>query len=1058
MTQEATRLLISCGAVFALSNLAFSIMAPKPGSEVPLAGWQMQDIAKVSEDGGTISSRSFHPSQWYEAVVPGTVLTTLVKAGVYPEPLYGENNRAIPESLCRTSYWYRSEFSVPSGYGENGRHTWIRFDGINYAAEVWVNGQHIGDMKGAYARGIFDITKDLAPGDKQAVVAVKILPPAHPGNPLEQTQAAGTGPNGGAIGADGPTFNATVGWDWIPGIRDRDMGIWQGVSLYSTGPVTVQDPYVTTTLPLPKTDSAELGITVDLQNQTDGPQTGVLVCRIEGTHLAARVPLTLQAGEKQTVSVPSIHFNHPKLWWPNGYGAPNLYKMRAEFVEKGGASDAKTVSFGVRTIDYFPKDNKNLTLIVNGTPVFAKGGNWGMDEAMKRSPRSRLEAQMRLHRDANYTIIRNWVGMATQEDFYDMCDKYGIMVWDDFWLANPVDGPNPLDPDLFLANAREKIVRFRNHPSIAVWCGRNEGYPPPKINAGIAKMVAELDGKRFYQPHSSATNGVGGGGPYSYRKPSDYFQFRDAFHTEIGGPSIPTLEAIENMMPRKDWWPINDDWAEHDFCRGAQQGDVYPRMLGARFGPVTGLEDFVRKGQLANYESYRAIYEGREAKLFDPATGVMIWMSNPSQPSFVWQIYTHDLEPTSALFAARKGGEPIHVMMDPRDNRVIVVNNTFKPLGAVTAIASIYGLDGLKISVQKGSVNAAASAASNAFTLQLTDPRIQSVYFVRLELNGSGGKRLSDNFYWYARPSKDNDYMPNDFAAMQTIPEVKLDADAELRMDATPRGTTRIVIHLHNRSKHIALMAHLQLRRANTLTRVLPAYFSDNYISLVPGELRELTVEASTSDLAGERPLITLDGWNVRVGQNPLDDASAVQVITNDAAIPKALPVISEQKTSGGSGFSRSLAAAGVGLSGTGYINDGDFADGGFARPQGAKVDLRGLGDQAAPLAAYQAPRSGEFSYSIPVAPLGPSESYTIRLHFADLTSTEAGARVFNVDVNGSPKLVDFDIFAEAQARAKAIVKEIKGVRPDDRGNIVIALRRGSVGFPMISAVQIFKP
>jgi beta-mannosidase len=312
-------------------------------------------------------------------------------------------------------------------------------------------------------------------------------------------------------------------------------------------------------------------------------------------------------------------------------------------------SDTADTTFGIHSISYFLPGQKMMTISINGVPIMCKGGNWGIDEAMKRIPMKRLDAQMRLHHDANCTMVRNWIGMSTEEDFYKVCDKYGILIWDDFWLANPADGPIPIHPDWFLQNAREKIVRFRNHPSIGVWCGRNEGNPPKVIDDGLAVLIHNLDPVRFYQKHSAATNGVGGGGPYSLRPDATYFgPFRDSLHTEIGAPSIPTLEAVHHMMPEKDWWPLNDDWAEHDLCRGAQRGDQYPQQVSDRLGQVMGLPDFVRKSQLVNYECYRAIFEGRNSKLFSPASGVLLWMSNPAQPSFVWQLYSYDLEPNGA--------------------------------------------------------------------------------------------------------------------------------------------------------------------------------------------------------------------------------------------------------------------------------------------------------------------------------------------------------------------------------------------------------------------------
>jgi hypothetical protein len=829
--------------------------------------WKLQDSVKAPVGGEQISLPGYRAENWFPAVVPGTVLTSLVKDGVYPDPMYGENNRSIPETLCRTSYWYRTEFPVPRSMA--GRHVWLKFEGICYCAEVWLNGSKVGSIAGAFCRGDFDVTKWVTPGHI-AGLAVKILPPPHPGLAHEHTLATGTGRNGGAMGADGPAMLATVGWDWIPAIRDRDMGIWQGVSLESTGSVVLKDPYVSCDLPLPRTDRATIHVRVGVINSTDHVQTGIVKGTIEGTTLGFSVPVTVEPNETKLVPAPDLILKHPKLWWPNGYGDQHLYRMHFQFVASHRIESTVSTSFGVRTIEYFRKGEENMTIIVNGVPVFAKGGNWGMDDAMKRIPFSRLNALMKLHHDANVTMIRNWIGMSTEEDFYDLCDKYGILVWDDFWLANPYDGPDPLNDALFLANAREKIVRFRNHPSICVWCGRNEGFPPPVINEGLASMIKELDGKRFYQPHSAATNGVGGGGPYSYRDPSFYFsKSKDSMHTEIGAPSIPTLESIQGMMPKRDWWPINDDWAEHDFCKGAQQGDRFVKVIGDRFGEVKGLSDFARKGALATYESYRAMFEGREANMWDPASGILLWMSNPAQPSFVWQLYSYDLDQTAAYFGTQRACEPVHIELDPRDGRVLAINNRPSSLEDVTARATIYNLAGQKIHSQIGSLSLPGSAMTPMFVLADFDPK--TLCFIELRLTDGLGNELSRNFYWSGADCRE----------MDTMPTVPLDSTVtKLKPDSEE---SRFRIDLRNPTGNLAIMAHLQMRRPDG-SRVLPCSYSDNYISLAPGESRSIVCSVDTADLNGQSPHFSLDGWNVLAGR--VAGRGTLKVVTNAIALP----------------------------------------------------------------------------------------------------------------------------------------------------------------------------
>ncbi len=659
--------------------------------------WQLQDVAKVPQAGAEVSSAAFKPTGWYAATVPGTVLTTLVNNHVYPEPLYGENNRPenIPESLAHTSYWYRTTIDVPRAY--KGQRVWLSFDGINYSSTVWVNGVQVGTTRGAFIRGKFDITSNVTPG-KRAVLAVLVAPQPHPGVSHEHTLRNGLGLNGGETAIDGPTFLCTIGWDWIPAIRDRDTGIWQKVFLSATGPVVVKDPLVTTDLPLPRTDSADVAVEAVVLNVSEQTVTGVLDGSLD--NIAFGQPVTLAPHSMQVIrfdakTTPALHLDHPRLWWPNGYGPQNLYQLHLRFKVGKTVSDQQEVSFGVRKISYSVPGTDTLTIPVNGVPIFIRGGDWGLDEALKRIPRERLDAQIRMHRLANMNLIRNWVGQSTGEDFYDLCDKYGILIWDEFFQPNPSDGPDPTDLETYIANVRDKILRFRNHPSIMLWCARNEGFPPPEIDAALRKILAELEPTRRYQPSSTDGPGVRSHGPYHWRTPREFYTVTDDyFKTETGSVSVPTLESIHGMMPKKDWEMITDDWAEHDLAKGAQEGDQYPLILAARYGKVANLADFVRKAQLMNYEAFRAMYEGRNAQMFHPTTAVITWMSNPAQPSFVWQIYHYDLEANSSLFAVKHAGEMVHIQFNEATGELEVINNEPEALTGAVAHVSIYDLDG----------------------------------------------------------------------------------------------------------------------------------------------------------------------------------------------------------------------------------------------------------------------------------------------------------------------------------------------------------------------------
>jgi Exo-beta-D-glucosaminidase Ig-fold domain/Glycosyl hydrolases family 2/Glycosyl hydrolases family 2, sugar binding domain/Glycosyl hydrolases family 2, TIM barrel domain/Mannosidase Ig/CBM-like domain len=883
---------------FAIPALSAAAQAYPPLQFEVASGWQLQDSAKVTETGAQISTAAYAPKDWHAAVVPGTVLTSLTADKTYPEPLWGENNRpeVIPESLNKTPYWYRTVVTVPSIYV--GHRIWLNFDGINYSSEIWVNGQQVGTTKGAFIRGRFDITAVVKPKEK-AVIAVLVAPQPHPGVPHEHTLKAGMGPNGGITAIDGPTFLSTIGWDWIPAIRDRDTGIWRKVFLSASGDVTIKDPLVTTDLPLPRTDSSDVAVQATVENVTNAPQKGVLQGQIENIKFEQPVEIPAHSTQKVTFdpkTTPALHIQNPRLWWPNGYGPQNLYTLHLIFSkENKKISDATDVTFGVRKITYSVPDSENLTISVNGARVFIRGGNWGLDEALKRIPRERLEAEIRMHKLANLNLIRNWVGQSTNEDFYELCDKYGILVWDEFFQPNPSDGPDPTDLDTYMANVRDKILRYRNHPAIMLWCARNEGFPPKEIDDRLRVLMAELEPTRRYQPSSTSGGGVRSNGPYHWRTPREYYKIGDDFFkTETGSMSVPTLESIHGMLDKKDWEMITDAWAEHDFANGAVQGGKYPGIITARYGKISNLADFVRKAQLMNYEAYRSMYEGRNAQLFHPTTAIITWMSHPAQPSFVWQLYHYDYEPNSSLFAVQKAGEPQHIQLNegtgPDAGAVQVINNLPDALSKATAHATVYNLDGRIAWERDWPVEAPAATATTLGQLELSSA-ISNVNFIKLDLKDSTGNLISTNFYWRSSHTPDvveaspsREPLNDDLTDLNKLPTVTLEPTISRHDDA---NTAHFTVALRNPSNSIALMAHIQLRRKSG-DRVLPVFYSNNYVSLTPGESRTIAIEADLKDLHGEEALVVLDGWNTSVSKA---SAKGVSIAPNLSADPANSPI-----------------------------------------------------------------------------------------------------------------------------------------------------------------------
>jgi mannosylglycoprotein endo-beta-mannosidase len=419
-------------------------------------------------------------------------------------------------------------------------------------------------------------------------------------------------------------------------------------------------------------------------------------------------------------------------------------------------------------------------------------------------------------------------------------------------------------------------MRYRNHPSIAVWCARNEGYPPKELEADLKPLMARLDPSRLYQSNSAEGRGVSSGGPYYWRSPRFFYEIRESFKTETGSMSIPSIESIQGMMPQKDWESINDDWAQHDMARGAQRGDEFPTMIAERYGHIRNLADLVRKGQLATYEAYRAMYEGRNSEMFKTTTGVITWMSNPAQPSFVWQLYHYDLEPNAALYAAKKASETVHVQLNEALRDIEVVNNRPEALKNLKLEVRTFRFDGTVDSRQTYPIGEVPGSSTIKGPEIYVNTRITQWYFVKLDLRDSGGNLLSTNFYW-------QHVAQDQFDGLQSLPPVTLDAKATAR---TEGDKTIVTVTLSNNTTHVALMSHVQLHQKNSGRRVLPVFYSDNYVSLVPDESTTLTIEAAPKDLQGDEPLIEVDGYNLDV--KPVDNP--VSIITNANAQPSHWP------------------------------------------------------------------------------------------------------------------------------------------------------------------------
>ncbi len=814
---------------------------PKPARGMSGGAWRLQRDSLVTAAGEALSKPGFDDRDWVVATVPATVLSSYVNAGALPDPNYADNQLAISDSFFYADFWYRNEFVAPPAAGKR---QWLIFDGINWKADVFLNGEKLGRIEGGFLRGRFDVTGKLRAGGKNAL-AVRIEKNATPGSVHEKTFDS-PGLNGGALGADNPTFHASVGWDWIPTIRGRNTGIWAGVHLESTGAVTIEDPFVSTVLPLPDISRAEVTVEAVLRNSTDAPVSGLLRGRFGDTPFETAV--TLDAHSVKSVKAPALHLDHPKLWWPNGYGEPDLYPVQLVFeTADHKVSDTNEFHAGVRQFNY--TDTAPLKIWINGRRFIARGGNWGFGESMLRYRAREYDTAVRYHRDMNFTMIRNWVGQTGDDAFFEACDRFGIVVWQDFWLANPGDGPNPDDNDLFLRNARDFVARIRHHASLGLYCGRNEGNPPDSLEAGLRRILAELHPDLHYIS-SSADVVVSGHGPYRAQSQKSYFEQRSTpmLHSEMGMPNIVTFDSLRQMMPEPVQWPQGDMWGLHDFSlNGAQGGASFREMVDKGYGGAANAEEWVTLAQFVNYNGYRAMFEAQSKNRM----GLLIWMSHPCWPSFVWQTYDYYFEPTAAYFAAKKASEPLHIQWNPATESVEVVNYSAGAAPGLTARAEIFNLDGSRQWEKSAGVN--SNEDTTVAPIHIEYPAgLSAVHFIRLVLS-RGGAPISENVYW--RGLEEGDYR-----ALRNLPKVKLEATT-----ATERrgGTWVLTTQLRNSSATPVLMIRLKAIRDKSGDRILPAIYSDNYVSLMPGERRTIVTEILQADTRGEKPLIDTSGFNV---------------------------------------------------------------------------------------------------------------------------------------------------------------------------------------------------
>ncbi|MBP7051574.1 MAG: glycoside hydrolase family 2 [Phycisphaerae bacterium] len=866
-------------------------------------GWLIRSSADTQAHGEEISRPAFVVRDWRPASVPSTVLGTLAGEGVYDDPYVGMNLAKIPQETFRVPWWYRGAFALSDD--QAGGTVLLEFDGINYAADIWLNGRCIAradQAKGAFRRFQYDVSGQVTAGEN--VLAVAVTPPK-------------------------PGDFSTGFVDWNPPPPDRNMGLFRPVRLRFCAEVSIENPFVQSRLDLTTSAEASLTIRADLVNRSDEVVSGVLDGVIEGIQF--RRDVQLQPRESRTITVtaedcPLLRIANARIWWPHDLGKPELYEMELRFLVGSEPSDASSVRFGIREVADYRTPEGHRGFKVNGREVLIRGAGWTDDLLLADTPQT-IEAELQYVRHMNLNCIRCEGVWGKDQTFYDLCDEYGILAmvgWSCHWeheqyLGKPADDlyggvTSPEDIELVSQSWRDQLLWLRNHPSIFVWAVASDKLPAPELERRYIDIFRQCDPTR---PSLASTGGMGSEqrivcpkelvsevsgnsgmkmlGPYEYTPP--VYWYTDSrrggaygFNTETSpGAVVPTLESLRKMLPAEHLWPVDDWWHFHCGLNEFTTLDCFREAIRRRYGEAHSVEEFALKAQTLNYELARPMFEAFRVNR-GRATGVIQWMLNATWPKMYWQLYDWFLMPTGAFYGAKKACEPTQLVYNYGDQGVYLVNEPHEIVGwvlnprvrdasddstrglrthptSLTADIRIYDMASKLVLAAHVPVEPRADASSGVFRL----PRLENVtttHFLNLRLLDAAGTLISNNFYWLSTRPDVLDYQAKvkpweyytpssqyaDLTGLNSLAPAQVDVSCHIDENG------QIAVDLANRSDRIAFFLELLLMDEGAGEPVVPVFWRDNYVSLLPGQTR--TVTAGVGKPAQQTALV-VRGWNV---------------------------------------------------------------------------------------------------------------------------------------------------------------------------------------------------
>ncbi len=858
---------------FSLSQAEERIRIPQVGEKTLLHdGWFARRMNEIGEDGNVLTSVSFQKDGWLPAKVPGTVLTTLLENKIFPAPEFGLNNNLIPDIYVVGrdfyTYWFMRPFEISPE--EMKEHVWLNFRGINYKAEIYLNGKRINPSthEGMFLRQSYEITSYLKP-DSVNLLAVLVFPPDYVGNP-----------NGGQ-GGDGQiarncTMQYTPGWDWIQPVRDRNTGIWDEVSITSSGDVCIDNPYVVTKVPgvrqpdQQKQAPAYLETTVELKNVSAEKKQGVLTLEYEGKQVEKEI--SLLPFEKKLVALEKQTIKNPTLWWPNGIGEQPLHNLCFSFKMNNKESDSEELRYGIREITTKKNEhNGGREFYVNGQRIYITGGNYIDSDWLLRLSPERYDHDIRFHAEMNLRMIRVWGGaLLERPEFYAACDKYGILVFQDLWGSGDCNGAwedptkkesrqrrweYPDNHSLFLKSAEDQIKMIRNHPSLCFWCGANEWPLAKDIDKALKEDVfPRLDPNRLFASFSTDSAFThnylkdNGDGPYGIQEPEWFFTTRShPFNPEAGSVGSPEVESFRAFMPEKDLKEFprmsvtrNQDWHYHK--------DLGYRDHVERYGDPQTIDDYCRLVQVINYDQYRSFMEGWASHMWDWYTGILIWKTQNPWTALRGQMYDWFMDVNASLYGTRKGCEPLHPFYNIVSRQVTMLNTSLTAHDNLKVKAEIFNRDGKMQWSEEKECDAPANQVKELFAVPEVND-ITGVYFLKLTLTDASNQVLTDNIYWLTTT-------PKDYKTLNNLPV----SSPEVKINLAKEGDAYKAQLRLKGDQHISFFNRIKVFDRQTGERILPVHYSDNYITLMPGDERVVQFDFKSA-LAKDRIQIAIDSW-----------------------------------------------------------------------------------------------------------------------------------------------------------------------------------------------------